>query len=76
VDGSTVALSRQGRALPSLPLDADSGALPLLWLVNGKRIESAPFRRQAEWQPDGPGAVRITVIDGACRVASSEAWLQ
>jgi penicillin-binding protein 1C len=50
--------------------------LPLLWLVNGKRIDSTPFRREAEWQPDGPGEVRITVIDGAGRVASSEVWVQ
>jgi len=76
VDGSTLALGRQGQAWQSLPLDADGGALPLLWLVNGKRIDSAPFRREAEWQPDGPGEVRITVIDGAGRVASSEVWVQ
>jgi len=76
VDGSTIALVRQGQALKSLPLDADGGALPLLWLVNGKRIDSTPFRREAEWQPDGPGEVRITVIDGAGRVASSEVWVQ
>ena len=37
---------------------------------------STPFRREAEWQPDGPGEVRITVIDGAGRVASSEVWVQ
>lgn len=76
VDGSTVALMHRGQVLKSLPLDADGGVLPLLWLVNGRRIDSAPFRREAEWQPDGPGEVRITVIDGAGRVASSEVWLQ
>jgi penicillin-binding protein 1C len=76
VDGSTIALTHQGQAPKSLPLDADGGALPLLWLVNGKRIDSTPFRRAAEWRPDGPGQVRITVIDGAGRVASSEVWVQ
>ncbi len=76
VDGSTLALARRGSALESLPLDAEGGALPLLWLVNGRRIESTPFRRQAEWQPDGPGEVRITVIDAAGRAASSEVWVQ
>jgi len=76
VDGSTVALAHQGQDIKSLPLDADGGVLPLLWLVNGKRIDSTPFRREAEWRPDGPGEVRITVIDGAGRVASSEVWLQ
>ena len=53
-------------------LDVSDGEL----LVNGKRIDSTPFRREAEWQPDGPGEVRITVIDGAGRVASSEVWVQ
>ena len=76
VDGSTIALPHQGQALKSLPLNADGGVLPLLWLVNGKRIDSTPFRREAEWQPDGPGEVRITVIDSAGRVASSEVWVQ
>jgi penicillin-binding protein 1C len=76
VDGSTVALARRGEALQSLPLDADGGALPLLWLVNGQRIDSAPFRREAQWLPDGPGQVRITVIDRAGRATSSEVWLQ
>jgi penicillin-binding protein 1C len=76
VDGSTLALPHGGQNLQSLPLEADGGALPLLWLVNGRRIDSAPFRRQAEWQPDGPGEARITVIDHAGRAASSEVWLQ
>jgi penicillin-binding protein 1C len=76
VNGSTVALPQGGENLQSLPLEADGGALPLLWLVNGRRIDSAPFRRQAEWEPDGPGEARITVIDRAGRAASSEVWLQ
>jgi penicillin-binding protein 1C len=76
VDGSTVALTHRGQMFKSLPLDADGGALPLLWLVNGRRVESLPFRREAEWQPDGPGEVRITVIDAAGRVASSAVWVQ
>ncbi len=51
-------------------------ALPLTWLVNGRHVDSAPFRRHAQWLPDGPGQVRITVIDGAGRAASSAVWLQ
>ncbi len=37
--------------------------MPLLWLVNGKPVISMLFRRKAEWEPDGGGAARITVID-------------
>jgi penicillin-binding protein 1C len=76
VNGSTLAMRRQDQGLQSLSLDAAGGALPLTWLVNGRRVDSAPFRRQAQWLPDGPGQVRITVIDGAGRAASSAVWLQ
>ena len=76
VDGSTVELPKVAGSLASLPLDADGGALPLTWLVNGRRVDSQPFRRGAQWPPDGPGAARITVIDGAGHAASSEVWLQ
>jgi len=76
VDGSTVELPKASAGLKSLPLDASGGALPLTWLVNGRRVDSAPFRREAEWLPDGPGAARVTVIDRAGHAASSEVWLQ
>jgi penicillin-binding protein 1C len=71
VDGATIDLARA-----SLVLNARGGALPLRWLVNGKPIDSAPFRRQAEWQPDGRGAARVTVVDGLGRSASAEVWLK
>ncbi|WP_395020234.1 penicillin-binding protein 1C [Dongia sp.] len=71
VDGATLDLSSS-----SLVLTARGGALPLRWLVNGKPIESPPFRRQAEWDPDGKGAARVTVIDGLGRSASAEVWLK
>jgi len=71
VDGATLDL-----ASASLVLTARGGALPLRWLVNGKPIDSTPFRRQAEWAPDGRGATRVTVIDGLGRSASAEVWLK
>jgi penicillin-binding protein 1C len=71
VDGATLDL-----ASASLVLTARGGALPLRWLVNGRPIDSAPFRRQAEWVPDGKGAARVTVIDGLGRSASTEVWLK
>lgn len=71
VDGATLDLARA-----SLVLMARGGALPLRWLVNGKPIESVPFRRQAEWAPDGKGAARVTVVDGLGRSASAEVWLK
>ena len=76
VNGSTLDMPHQGAGLQSLSLDAAGGALPLTWLVNGRRIDSAPFRRQAQWLPDGPGQTRITVIDSTGRAATSAVWLQ
>ena len=71
VDGATLDLARS-----SLVLTARGGSLPLRWLVNGKPIDSTPFRRQAEWAPDGKGAARVTVVDGIGRSASAEVWLK
>ena len=62
--------------LTPLAKRARGGALPLRWLVNGKPIDSTPFRRQAEWAPDGKGAARVTVIDGLGRSSSAEVWLK
>lgn len=75
VDGATLQLSA-GVDFRSLPLEAEGGKMPLLWLVNGQAIDSLPFRRKAEWQPDGGGAARITVIDAAGRAASAEVWIR
>jgi penicillin-binding protein 1C len=71
VDGSTVDV-----VSTSLVLAARGGALPLRWLVNGRPVDSEPFRRQAEWQPDGRGAAQVTVIDGLGRSASAKVWLK
>jgi penicillin-binding protein 1C len=76
VDGALLELAPADRPLPSLILQADGGALPLRWLVNGQPINSLPYRRQAEWLPDGRGAVRVTVIDRDGRSASAAAWIK
>jgi penicillin-binding protein 1C len=75
VDGATVQLSAAG-GFQSLPLEAAGGKMPLLWLVNGEPVDSLPFRRKAEWAPDGGGAARITVIDATGRAASAEVWIK
>jgi penicillin-binding protein 1C len=75
VDGTTLQLSA-AEGYQSLPLEAAGGKMPLLWLVNGRPVDSMPFRRKAEWEPDGGGAARITVIDAAGRAASAEVWIK
>jgi penicillin-binding protein 1C len=48
-------------------LKASGGVLPLTWLVNGAPIRSDPRARQVTWQPDGPGFVKLSVIDAKGR---------
>ncbi len=48
---------------PVVPLRAAGGQRPLQWLIDGQPIESTPYRREAAWQPTGPGYFRATVID-------------
>jgi penicillin-binding protein 1C len=74
-DGAVVEL-RSGDRLASLPLEVTGGELPLIWLVNGRPLSAQPWRRQAEWLPDGLGEARITVIDKTGRSASAEIWIQ
>jgi penicillin-binding protein 1C len=47
---------------------ASGGVLPLTWLVNGSPIRSDPRARQVTWQPEGPGFVKLSVIDARGRV--------
>ena len=76
IDGATLELAGANQSLPSLTLQANGGALPLRWLVNGLPIDSQPYRRQAEWHPDGRGQVRVTVIDHDGNSASSAVWIK
>ena len=57
-----------GTAADPLPLKAEGGALPLTWLIDGKPISSPPHRRDTQWQPGGPGFVKVSVIDAEGRV--------
>lgn len=77
LNGSTVELERaRDGSLPTVLLRAQGGTMPLIWLVNGRPLESSAFRRQAEWQPDGLGRASVTVIDAAGRAVSADFWLQ
>lgn len=75
LDGATVPMAESDPPLP-LVLKAEGGNLPLRWLVNGRPVSSAPYLRQAQWDPDGKGAQRVTVIDAGGRSASAEIWLK
>ena len=55
---------------PETPVQfkASGGVLPLTWLVDGSPIQSDPRARQVVWQPEGPGFVKLSVIDAKGQV--------
>ena len=75
VAGSTVELPERDGVWAELPLSAKGGVKPLHWLVNGRPLAAAPWRREAFWQPDGAGSARITVLDQVGQAASAEVWI-
>lgn len=76
LDGTVVDLFDDSSEADSLPLQADGGRRPLRWLVNGRPIQASLLGRDTAWTPDGPGQVKITVIDADGATASVEVWLQ
>ena len=56
-------LDMEERESEPLIIKAEGGALPLTWLIDGTPVTSDPLRREIEWQPDGRGFAKLTVID-------------
>jgi penicillin-binding protein 1C len=56
-------LDVEERETEPLIIKAEGGALPLTWLIDGTPVTSDPFRRDIEWQPEGRGFAKLTVID-------------
>ncbi len=64
------ALGPDGRAEP-LTFSASGGRRPLSWLIDGRRIALSPIARDVVWRPEGPGPVRVTVLDADGRSDSA-----
>lgn len=64
------ALGPDGRADP-LTFSATGGRRPLSWLIDGRRIALSPIAREVVWRPEGPGPVRVTVLDADGRSDSA-----
>ena len=64
----------QGATLAAGPvtLRASGGRRPLTWLVDGAPLAAERHRREARWQPEGPGFYRVTVIDAEGAAAAVE----
>jgi penicillin-binding protein 1C len=61
-DGARLELAGAGAKPDALPLKISGGIAPLTVLVNGAPVAPAPGRTLF-WQADGPGFVRLTVMD-------------
>jgi penicillin-binding protein 1C len=46
-------------------IKTNGGNGPYRFLVDGLPVGEAEFRNATFWQPEGPGFVRLTVIDAA-----------
>jgi len=67
LNGTQLALERVGPLAPPQPIaiKTNGGNAPYRFLVDGSPIGDAEFRNATFWQPEGPGFVRLTVIDAA-----------
>jgi penicillin-binding protein 1C len=61
--GATLDISdSDGSAVP-IGLEASGGKPPYRWIVNGIPLPMPPIGSVMSWVPDGPGFVRLSVID-------------
>ena len=70
-DGAQLDLARENGERGPLRLEAHSGTPPYRWSVNGLPVPAPAWASMPLWQPDGPGFVRVTVMDAAGRRASA-----
>jgi penicillin-binding protein 1C len=62
-NGARVELGLSRPDASSLALKAQGGVPPLTWIVNGAPLGAPDPRRQANWNADGAGFARVSVID-------------
>jgi penicillin-binding protein 1C len=63
-NGARLELASDASGKPDpIALKVSGGAAPLTVLVNGQPLADAPGRRTLFFEPDGPGFVRLTVMD-------------
>ncbi|MDG2479539.1 MAG: penicillin-binding protein 1C [Alphaproteobacteria bacterium] len=75
IDGTVLRLAQRDAVTDVLPLRADGGEQPYLWLVNGAPVETNRSG-EAVWVPDGAGFVSVSVTDAAGRSASADVFVE
>ena len=61
--GATLDISASDGAAVPIGLEASGGKPPYRWIVNGIPLPMPPIGSVMSWLPDGPGFVRLSVID-------------
>lgn len=74
--GASLALASDGTVLDPIAIKIAGGTPPLNLLVNGLPFETTSAPRTFFFDPDGPGFVRLTVMDAAGTVDSVVVRLQ
>jgi len=72
-DGAILQVSGQDAPVS---LEAEGGAPPYRWVVNGAMLPAAPVGESFGWQPAGPGFAHIVVIDKNEAAASEDVQLR
>jgi penicillin-binding protein 1C len=60
--GATLQVTDSGGTIP-ISLEAQGGAPPYRWVINGAMLPAAPIGISMSWQPPGAGFAHIAVID-------------
>ncbi|MCB9992875.1 MAG: penicillin-binding protein 1C [Hyphomicrobiaceae bacterium] len=60
----------------TLAIKVRNGAPPFTFYANGDPFLRSTFARQADWHPDGPGFVTLSVVDASGKSDSVVAFLQ
>lgn len=74
--GARIDLGLRGGASMPLVLKLQGGTPPYRWIANGQPLERLSRRPKLAWQPDGPGASSLTVIDADGRAASVSVFVE
>jgi penicillin-binding protein 1C len=75
-NGARLELTAEAGSVDPLAVKISGGALPLTVLANGVPLENATAKRTLFYQPDGPGFVRLTVMDAKGKTDSIVVRLQ
>jgi len=75
--GARVDLGQSACSDRKLPLivKLQGGKPPYQWIANGRSLAGQTRRRKLTWQPDGPGASNLTVIDAVGQAASVSVFI-